>query len=586
MSTVRLRPGVHYAPIDGGVYFSSARATFVMKGPAVLFRVVDTCVALLEDGTDIDHLVAAVGTPAAEPLVAHLVRTFDARGLLLAVDHLLGPEPSPQERRRFPESLAYLESYQDQPYVDFGRIRAAHVLVAGPAEALGPAVRGLLRAGAGQILVATPEPERLAALSTRHPEVRVERWRESEALPFMVDVAPQAAVIFSDDAFPAEAVRQLPAGCVVVAVRLAKDLAIVGPVLVAGRDGDGIEELWARAAEWCRRDGDELLVRPSGDLLAGALAGQAAFDALVGLNPGRVHLIHGPDLSADSITATLAAESSYEPATTLTSASATAPAAPALDWRDAVSAPWSGLFRLSVPGDVPQMPVAVTMAEGRTRWFDGRVLGIGPDQEASTTQAALEGLRRHCDGWARAHQGDAGWPAVAAAGLDETEWLLDGALRLLAQVPGREEPMDWMAVDDTEARRLWRALEDYELVPACLSAGSVGDFGWTVVSVRDRRTDALLARGWGPSQAGGAIAALSAALANQQVSGSAEAGSARAATAPGFVHHLHRSHAASLNASVESWLTTNGLHVHGRRLAGDRVAGPIGAWCGAVWFGA
>jgi hypothetical protein len=171
VKAIRLRPGMHYAPVDGGVYFSSARATFVVRGPAVLFRVVDICLPLLEDGTDVDDLVAAVGTPAARRLITSLIGTLDARGLVLHLDQLLGPEPSDNERERFREALAYLETHRDDPYADFRRLQGARVLLSGPAEALGPAARGLIRAGVGHVMVATPEPVRLTALAGRHPEV-------------------------------------------------------------------------------------------------------------------------------------------------------------------------------------------------------------------------------------------------------------------------------------------------------------------------------------------------------------------------------------------------------------------------------
>jgi hypothetical protein len=247
---------------------------------------------------------------------------------------------------------------------------------------------------------------------------------------------------------------------------------------------------------------------------------------------------------------------------------------------------------LSVPGDVAQMPLAVTVADGRSPGFDGRVVGFGPDQDASTTEAALEALRRHGAAPGRDHgegwgDGGAGDQAVSAAGLDETAWLLDGALRLLARLPGREQPVDWLGVDDTDTRRLWRALEEYELVPARLTTSRIDGFPWVLVSVRDRRHDTLLARGWGPTAGAGAVAALSAAVATAQVRRSAGNGATLALSPePGFVHHLHRAHLAALAESVQSWLTTTDRRVWGRRMTADAVAGPIGAWCGMVWLGA
>jgi len=586
VKAIRLRPGVHYAPVDGGVYFSSARATFVVRGPAVLFRVVDTCLPLLEDGTDVDDLVAAVGSPAARRLITSLVGTLDSRGLVLHLDQLLGPEPSDTERHRFRESLAYLETHRDDPYADFCHLRTARVLLSGPAEALGPAARGLLRAGIGHVMVATPEPHRLNALASRHPEVQL-LLCHSEAIPtLMAGRLPDVAVIFTEDTFPADAIQRLPAACLAIPVRLGKDLAIVGPAIGRDQDLNRAERLWSRAVTWCRRDGDDLLVRPSGDLLAGALAGQVALDSLIGLNRGRVHLVHGPDLSSDALTPALDGPDGWDPPISLPGRlgdAVPASAGPrsddrgAMGWLDSASQRWAGLFRVTVPGDLPQMPVAITLAEGRSDRFDGRVLGFGPDQEASTTEAGLEALRQHCSPPSAA-------PAtllVAAAGRDETRWLLDGALRLLAGAAGEGRPQDRLRIDDPEVRRLWRALEEHELTPASLTSSRVAGFGWTLVVVHDRRNGAPLGAGWGPTAAVGAVAALSAAIATVQVRRTVDPGFAPGTVHPGFHDHLHGAHVADLGLAVRGWLGSH-RRLTGRRLACDPVAGPLGAWCGTV----
>ena len=560
------------------MYISSARATLVMAGPAVLFRVVDTCIPLLEDGTDIDELVSALGTPAARPLVSHLVGTLDGRGLMLHLDQLQVGEPGADVRARFPETLAYLETYQDDPYADFARIRSSRVVVAGPAEALGTATRGLLRAGIGRVLVATSEPDRLARLAARNPEVELRAWCESAPFPSLVDdLEPDAAIVVVADAFPADTIERLPTGCIGVAVRLGKDLAIVGPAIFPGTALQGVEDLWSRAGAWCR--GGDLLVRPSGDLLAGALAAQVAFDALIGRNAGQTHLVHGPDLSADAIATAVAAQPTEHESATEWPPVPTSPAS--ADWRDSLSAPWTGLFQLSVPGALPQMPQALTLAEGRSRWFDGRAVGIGADQETSTTEAALAALRRHGDGLLGADEPLEG--PVFAAGLDATEWLLDGALRLLSRCGGDEVAVEWLGIDDPEGRRLWRALEEYELLPITVTSCQPADFGWVLVTVRDRRDGSVLSRGWGPTRAVGAVAALSSALATQQVRRWVDFAFAGASPEAGFVSHLHRSCLDDLTAALESWLGANGHGLRGRRLAADPVAGPIGAWCGPVW---
>ena len=585
MTSLRLRPGVHYAPIEDGVYFSSARATFVMRGPARLFRVVDVCLPLMEDGADLNDLVAALGTPAAWPVVTRLAEALDSRGLVLHLDQLQVPEPAPAERERFPETLAYLETFRDDPYGDFRRIRKARVLLAGPADALGPAARGLVRAGVGQVLIATDEPDRLAGLASRHPEVRLMLPKSGGPQSLITTARPHAAVIFSGDSFPFEALHQLPLDCVVVPVRLGKDVAVVGPATSRADNGRGIDELWARAAQWCRLDGDDLLVRPSGDLLAGALAGQATIDALVGLNPGRVHVVHGPDLSSDSITPTLAAGSAYDQPTEFRDGVPVPSAERPTSWTASVSGRWTGLFGLNVPGDLPQMPLALTFAEGRTQFFEGRALGFGPDQETSTSEAGLDALRQHCAVVERTDPGPClGQSAVAAAAVDRARWLLDGALRLLARVPAEHHPVEWLGLDDGAARRMARALEEHELTPIRLGRRQVPGFGWTLVSVADRRSGALLGGGWGPTPAVASLAALSAAMATQQVRRTVDPGYGARAAEPGFLAHLHEPYVDDLAAQVGGWLHAGSRRLRGRRLARDPVTGPLAAWCGTVWL--
>jgi hypothetical protein len=553
-----------------------------MRGPAVLFRVVDFCLPRIEDGTDLDELLAAVGNPAARPLVTHLVTTLDRRGLVLHLDGLLVAEPEAGERERFPETLDYLETYREQPYRDFAAIRAAHMLLAGPAVALGPAARGLLRAGVGQLLVATPDPDHFRALASRHPEVRVVPWRQGAGITGLLQsFDPQAAVLLTEDEFPAEAVAQLPPGCRAIPGRLGKDVALVGPAIQPGVGWSGVEALWARAATWCRRDGEDLLVRPSGDLLAGALAGHVAFDALVGLNPGQLHVIHGPDLSADSLTGVpTGAAMMFDAPVELTDASPEPGAVG--DWFEEASKPWSGVFRLTVPGELPQMPLALTLADGRSASFSGRAVGFGPDQAAATEAAALEGLRRHA-ATGREDSADLGAPA-SAAGVDEVEWLLDGALRLLARVAGEEEPVPWLGIADPEGRRLWRALEDYELVAAGVTCRRLRDFEWVLASVHDRRHGVVLGRAWGPDLERAAIAALSEAIALQQVRRGVDAGIDVPRGGPGLIRSLHDGYRGDLLAAVQAWLTLTGRRLRGRRLGADPIAGPLGAWCGTVWL--
>ncbi|MGH9126021.1 MAG: hypothetical protein ACRDZ8_15040 [Acidimicrobiales bacterium] len=639
MSRVRLRPGMHYAPIDGGVYFSIARAAFVVKGPRSLFPVVDSCVPLLEDGSDLDGLVAAVGVEAARSLIGRLLGTFDDRGLLIHLDRLSRPEPPPEERDRFPETLAYLEAHCDDPYAAFHRVRTAHALLIGPAKALAPAVRGLLRAGVRQVIAACDRPEHLARLAARHPQLRLLPLPLGGLPAPQSEPLPDVVVVVSHDEFPSDLVGQLPDSCLTVPVRVGKDLAIVGPAVgaaVAANAGQltgavAAEGLWARAGDWQTLDGGELLVQPSGDLLAGALAGQAALDALSGLNPGRVHLVHGPDLASDAITPALASGSTYgppadavlrspqgSPAGSILSSPHGSPAGVALPtpagepvgpalptptgapvgegtnrWHQPMSARWVGLFRLSIPEELPQMPLALTLADGRSHCFQGRVAGFGPDQQTASSEAGLETLRRHCAGLARAGRDQVfagpaiGGPppsAVPAAGLDEARGLLDGALRLLArdllsESDGSE--VAWMDLDDVAGRRLWRTLEDHERTPLLVTTSQAAGLGWHLVSIRHRATGAPLATGWGPTCEVGTRVALSYALATAQVRRTVDAGYPAPPRQAGYLAQMHD---ASFDQLVDGIArSTRRWRLRCQRLAADAVAGAITAWCGWVW---
>ena len=150
---MRARPYLHCAPVPGGVYFSGARTQFVLRGWDQLFRVADVCVPLLERGTTEDDLVSALGTERARPVVRHLTGGLREHGMLLDEDVLRGDRTSAADRERYAGTLAYLESVSADPYAAFAAVRAARVVLSGPADTVRPAARGLSRAGVGRVLV-------------------------------------------------------------------------------------------------------------------------------------------------------------------------------------------------------------------------------------------------------------------------------------------------------------------------------------------------------------------------------------------------------------------------------------------------
>ncbi|MFJ7177936.1 hypothetical protein ACIQXA_16400 [Streptomyces massasporeus] len=144
---LKARPGLHYAPVPGGVYFSGTRGQFVLRGSELLYAVADGCVPLLRAGTTEDALVAEFGTERARPAVRHLLGKLRENGLLLDPAVLTEPEPPAELAARHADTLARLTARLDDPYAAFARLRRARVRLHGPTTATAPALRGLRRAG-------------------------------------------------------------------------------------------------------------------------------------------------------------------------------------------------------------------------------------------------------------------------------------------------------------------------------------------------------------------------------------------------------------------------------------------------------
>ncbi|MEU6469508.1 hypothetical protein ABZ927_06190 [Streptomyces massasporeus] len=157
------RPGLHYAPVPGGVYFSGTRGQFVLRGSELLYAVADGCVPLLRAGTTEDALVAEFGTERARPAVRHLLGKLRENGLLLDPAALTEPEPPAALAARHAETLARLTARLDDPYAAFARLRRARVRLHGPTTATAPALRGLRRAGVADV-TATSVPVPVAPL--------------------------------------------------------------------------------------------------------------------------------------------------------------------------------------------------------------------------------------------------------------------------------------------------------------------------------------------------------------------------------------------------------------------------------------
>ncbi|MFC9792491.1 hypothetical protein ACFVJI_07585 [Streptomyces sp. NPDC127584] len=578
---LRTRPDLHYAPVPGGVYFSGVRARFVLRGSEVLHAVAQGCVPLLEGGTDEDALVAEIGTERARPAVRLLVAKLRENGLLLDPAAHTAPEPPADVRARHTEALARLEGLLDDPYAAFARLRAATVLVTGPPTATGPAVRGLRRAGIGTVLTGTEE----------------------------APATPDAVLdIRADDDGPAPA-ADAP---LVVPVHLGgTGVTLVGPALTDPGDRTARDAFHTRARAWADAESTAPAPRPVADALAGALGAQLLVDVLTGTaDPGEAHVVHGTDLVSDRVTVGGAhqAAATGRPGSLPEGpyALGDAPADPrpepdgARETATPLAARWTGPLALAEGADLPQMPLALRAAELRT---GGRptttVLAWAAHQETATAAAVLQALRALIPG---APTPAAGPPAhipgapTPAAGLTREHWLLDGALRLLAEeteplpattdtphVPPAALPAGAPAAAaggeaceglDAEGLRILAGLRALLPHEPALRLHGVPGLDWRLAEVT--ADGAALGRAWGADAAEAARNALCTALAHVQT-----------ADVPGTVDPLSTdalllADRAALDALRAQLGARTGTAYRGEALRHDPVLGELPLWYGPV----
>ncbi|GGQ79169.1 hypothetical protein ACH4NV_31020 [Streptomyces althioticus] len=562
---LRTRPGLHYAPVAGGVYFSGTRGQFVLRGSDLMYAVADACVPLLEAGTTENALVAEFGTERARPAVRHLVARLRETGLLLDPTAFTEPEPPAEVRDRYADVLARLTARLDDPYAAFARLRRARVELRGPAAATAPARRGLLRAGVTRVTsddgdtmlrplvpVCDPamyaDPALLVPLPAGDPAAHgAETPAGDPAAEHLRTPTPAGgpadgpgartpaggpAALVPEDFHPAgdPATASSPGshcpravvefltgdetwterhGVLHVPVLLGPGPALVGP---AGASPDGWAAFRDRARDWAATEGVEAPPGPVARALTGAVAAQLLTDTLTGVaEPGEAYVVHGADLTTDRVTVTggpvgeaVVVRLDDVPAEPLPAPEASLEAAGVLTAR------WTGLFA-SVQGEhLPQMPLALRAAEhraGRT----GAVTAWAAHQEQATVAAALTALRDRVTGAPG---------SAAAAGLTLEHWLLDGALRVLAARRERFEPVDGgPAPLHAEGERILAALRTQlgtsEPVVALTRTAGVG---WLLAEVTADGRE--LGSGWGPTAADAAYAALCTALAAEQAHGS------------------------------------------------------------------
>lgn len=582
--TLRARPHLHYAPVSEGVYFNGPRTQFVISGPQLLYRVADTCVPLLEAGTTEDELVTALGSERARPVVRRIVDELRARDLLLDLDALTVPEPSAEIRARYPEALAHLETECADPYAVFQRLRTTEVLLYGPADAVLPAARGLHRAGITGLTLATPDFEAAAATTSRLG-LRLLPLSDSASLPDPGDlpVPPDAALYCpgADDGVTPEALTALlPEGAPLVPVRWDGLVAAVGPAAPGGASLPGSAALIGRAARWAAADDAAPVPHPTAAALAGALAGQLLFDTLAGIaQSGEAHVLHGAELTADRVSLTApgtasgeAAERRFLTAAPEAGAEPVPPPTPdeAVEAVTALTGRWTGPFALLGGEELPQMPLALRETADRDGGA-GSVVAWAEEQRTATVAVALAALRSACP-----------TPGAAAAGLTEEHWLLDGALRLMAE---EAVPYATRAVGAVQARSapLLRMLAEEGMPDPELTLLRHPGLDWTLAEVRTSGGPrSWTGRSWGRDDTEAVHRALATALARHQTHGVPGAGPLAEGVHTDALLFADASEQSALRKRIADAAAAAGLRYEGAPRRPDPVTGASPLWSGGV----
>jgi hypothetical protein len=555
---IKARPGLHYAPVPGGVYFAGPRTQFVMRGWDLLFTVADVCVPLLEDGATEDDLVTALGSEQARPAVRHLTDRLRTHGLLLEPDRLTVPEPPASVRERHPESLALLESVCTEPYAAFAALKAVTVALAGPPEAVGPAARGLIRSGAGRVIVLDRDGDR--------------------SLPADADAVLRCIGADDELGLPPSDGRQVA----VVPVLLDDRLLLAGPVV---RDSTGLRTwstLRTRALSWSESAGASAAgpPRPVADALAGSLAAQLLFEVVTGVaGDDEAHVVHGPDLAADRITVRHAERpgpawrwlTDIEPARTPEPEET-------VDLVSTVSQPWTGLLE-RIPGDtLPQMPLALREAEYRAG-RSGSVVAWGANQQSAVVAVALAALRQSVS-----DAPEVAGRAVGAAGLTEGGWLLDGALRLLTE---HTRPLRVVSEHDLdpEALRYWSELHRTEPARYTVQLRHAPGLDWVLCRVESAGTGPALGLAWGPDADTAVQHALGTALARAQVRTVTGAGERVPLLNTDALSGAADDTITALCKQVCALRTADTVGYRGYRAGADPVLGELALWFGPVELG-
>lgn len=505
---MKLRPGCHFAPTEQGLLCRFHGSSFVVRGPAALFGLLDSRIGALMDGTDATALAAAAG-PAA-PVLVKILDTLVQRGYLFDLDAAGGPAPDAETAARYEDVVSHLEEHCDRPYAAFAALRSSRVSVRGG----GPAGTALRRALQSFGLKASQ-------WQTQEP---ADAWPAKAGMPAAARAA-SLTVLIDDEQEPLgllAAAAPLPADAAILPVVADEQRIVVGPVLDGPRRLPAFLAAAERAAAWQRTDPTGPAPRRVGAALAGSLAARRALDHLAGIDraggAGDLLVVHGHDASMARVPfAAKGVEPTWQPlAPGYLDASDQAPPdrAAAEDQVALLTAPWRGLARQRGHSNESGRPVVGVALDPVTPSLDGPAVGWGGDLDAARRSAVLALLRAHVGATgaqSTCAAEDLPDRGVAAAGSTVVRWVLDGVLRLLAREALSQPPDDairWEDLESSTTRSLWSAVADYHGSPVDLAEQRIAGFDWSLVRAVDRRTGALVAAEWAPSMQTAAYAAL------------------------------------------------------------------------------
>ncbi len=416
---VKLRPGVHFVPVPRGIQWHRGADTFLLAAPPALYRVLDAQVGRLAAGTSLDELVAAVGDPAARPVLDRVLRALVERDVMLDLDAVTGPLPGAGDAATYAEVLAYLEAHCAQPYARFAALRAARVAVRGD----GPAVPVLRRT--------------------------LSRYGVT-----VVDDGPADAAVWVDAVPDSEGALR---------VRCGPHVALLGT-------GPGFDEGYRRAAAWAAAEPEERAPWPLSAVLAGSLAAHRVLARLAGTDPdpGDATVVYGRHVATRRLP--LPSAGSTAPAGTLSTVDDLPDVATA--WVP-FTARFGGLVRRGSDERLAQLPLSLATAST----VDGGApaAGWGTDRAEATTQALLAAARRLVPP-------GPGTPAAGATGsrwLMDGALRLLGA-ELLDATAG--EPVEWTDLGDDRSRSLWELMEEYFARPVRLRLRPLPGTDWALAS--------------------------------------------------------------------------------------------------------